>query len=250
VSIINTRFRLCHILLIVLACLVGVTSLFAQGSGVETIDNARVIQMTEMGLGDAIIVAKIKTSKSSFSLTDQDLVELSKAGVSDSVIAAMLEASVLTNPNITVDEVPLELHTLGQGKVGGRLGRFATLGIKSAKWKAYLQGPHSSVYASRTPTMIFELPRNDSIDNFILVKMHGKKDRRELEMGSVGGVVGGKAGIRAEDTIPTIITVLGGNRFQLVPTKKLKKGEYILYIVGSADTIKGIYGKGYDFSVE
>ena len=220
-----------------------------QQPGEETCNNARVIQMTELGLGDAIIVARIKTSQCSFSLTDEDLVSLSQSGVSDQVIAAMLEASVLTSPNVTVDDMPLDAHTMGQGKTGGRIGRALTLGIKSVKWKAYLQGGHAGVTASRSPTIIFELPMTDSIDNYILVKMDGKKDRREIEISSAGGLVGGKSGVRAEDTIPTTITNLGGSRFQMVPAKRLKSGEYILYIVGSADSIKGVYGSGYDFSV-
>ncbi len=221
-----------------------------QQPGEATCDNARVTQMTEMGLGDAIIVARIKTSDCNFSLADEDLVSLSKAGVSDLVIAAMLEANVLTSPKVTVDDMPLTVHTMGQGKTGGRFGSMMTMGIKSVKWKAYLQGSSAGVCASRSPKIVFELPSQDTIDNYILVKMDKKKDRRELEMGSAGGVVGAKSGVRAEDTKRTNITALGGNRFQMVPTDRLKSGEYILYIVGSADTIKGIYGSGYDFCVD
>ena len=69
-------------------------------------------------------------------------------------------------------------------------------------------------------------------------------------MGSAGGIVGAKTGVRAEDTKRTNITDLGGNRFRMVPADRLKSGEYILYIVGSADSIKGIYGSGYDFCVD
>ncbi len=246
----STQIHLSHILLVGVVCLGGPSFLFAQGGRSETIDNARVIQMAKMGLGDAIIIAKIKTSKCVFSLADEDFLELSKAGVSDTVIAAMLEASVLTEPIITADETPLTLHTMAQGKIGGRLGSMLTLGIKSVKWKAYLQGRNSRVLTSRSPTLIFDLPANDAIDNYILVRMDRKKDRRELEMGAAGGAVGGKIGVRAEDTVRTTITDLGGSRYQLIPVKMLKKGEYIIYVVGSADTIKGVYGKGYDFSVQ
>ena len=206
--------------------------------------------MTKLGLGDDIIVAKIRTSRCNFSLSDKDLLNLKQAGVSDKVIAAMLEASVLTSPEVSVDGKLMELHTLGQGKVGGRLGRIATVGLKSVKWKAYLQGPHASVYTSRNPMIVLELPSDDSINNYILVKMNGKDDRRELEMASAGGVVGGKTGVRAEDVVPTASTPLGGNRFQVVPNSPLKRGEYILYVLGSADAIRGVYGRGYDFSVE
>jgi hypothetical protein len=56
------------------------------------INNARIVEMTKMGLGDDIIIAKIKTSHTKFSLADNDLVELKKAGVSGKVVAAMMEA--------------------------------------------------------------------------------------------------------------------------------------------------------------
>ena len=41
---------------------------------------------------------------------------------------------------------------------------------------------------------------------------------------------------------------LGGGKYQL-GTNPLKSGEYMIYIIGSPDTIKEIYGKGYDFTV-
>jgi hypothetical protein len=42
---------------------------------------------------------------------------------------------------------------------------------------------------------------------------------------------------------------LGGRRYQLAPAKRLKRGEYMLYILGSADANKGNHGRGCDFSV-
>jgi hypothetical protein len=216
----------------------------------EEIDNARVIEMAKKGFDDEVIIAKIKTGTPKFSLTDDDLIALKNGGVSGKVIAAMLDASVLANALVKIDDKSIELHTLGQAKVGGRLGSFLTSGIKSVKQKAYLQGKHSSVVVSPNPKIEVELPPNETIDNYIIVKMDKKGDRRELEVGSAGGLVGGKAGLRAEDIVPTSEEDLGGRHYKIVCQDKLKKGEYLLYVVGSADAIKGIYGKGYDFTVE
>lgn len=55
------------------------------------ITNARVIEMSKLGLDDDIIIAKIKRGNSHFQLGDSDLVDLKKAGVSAKVIAAMLD---------------------------------------------------------------------------------------------------------------------------------------------------------------
>jgi hypothetical protein len=213
------------------------------------INNGRVVEMIHLGLDDDIVIAKIKSGKCSFQLADPDLMELKKAGVSPKVVAAMLDASVLTSARVAVDKKSVEMHTLAQAKVGGRLGSALTYGIKSVKSKAYLDGPHSAAIANPSPAISVELPKGETIDSYILVVLDGKKDRRELEVASVGGIVGGKSGIRAEAIQRTSSQSLGGNKFNLT-TETLKKGEYFIYVVGSADSIKGIYGRGYDFTVE
>ena len=223
---------------------------YSQSSLESDVDNARIIEMTHKGLGDNVIIARIKAGATKFSLSDDDLANLKKEGVSDSVVAAMIQSTQLTIPKVTVDGNPVEVRTIGEQKVGGRLGHVATFGIKSVKNKAYLQGQHASVIASRKPVVDIQLPANDNIDNYIIVEMDDKGDRREIEMGSVGGTVGEKVGIRADRIVRTSATPVGGRHFKISPVKEMKKGEYILYSVGSADFPHGVYGQGYDFTVQ
>jgi len=230
--------------------LLGTQLAYSQSSLESDVDNARIIEMTHKGLGDDVIIARIKASATKFSLSDDDLATLKKAGVSDSVVAAMIQSTQLTSPKVTIDGNPVEVRTIGEQKVGGRLGHAVSLGIMSVKNKAYLQGQHASLIASRTPVVNIELPANDNIDNYIIVEMDDKGDRREIEIGSVGGTVGEKVGIRADRIVRTSATPLGGRRFKVSPVKELKKGEYILYSVGSADFPHGVYGQGYDFTVQ
>jgi hypothetical protein len=211
--------------------------------------NARVVEMTKIGLDDDIIIAKIKNGTCRFDLADTDLLDLRKAGVSSKVVAAMLDASALSEPRVTVDKKPVTIHTMGEAKVGGRIGHIATVGIKSTKVKAYLEGPRSAVVCGSTPNIEIDLPKGTPIDNFLLVKLDTKNDRREIEVDAIGGIVGAKHGIRAEAIHHTHPTNLGGDRFKL-ETEVLQKGDYVIYVVGSADFQKGIYGKGYDFTVE
>jgi hypothetical protein len=225
-----------------------VVNLYGQAG--EDITNDRIIEMTKKGLDDDIIIAKIKTGHPKFSLTDNDMIALKQGGVSGKVIAAMLEASVLNIARVKVDGNLVEQHTLGQAKSGGRLGSMLTDGIKSVKQKAYLQGQHASLIASPNPKIDVELPPNDSIENYVLVRMDAKGDRRELEVASRGAYVGEKSGIRAESIVKTSWDDLGGHRYKITTHEALKGGEYILYIVGSIDTIHGVYGRGYDFTVE
>ncbi len=234
-------------LIFVLPAFIAINPVRAQDS---TITNARVVEMAKLGLDDDIIIAKVKNAKCSFQLADNDLIELKKSGVSSKVIAAMLDTTAITVAHVTIDRKPVEVHTLGQAKVGGRLGSAFTYGIKSVKEKAYLQGAHSSVIVGLSPTIELELPKDDTIDNYIVVRMDGKGDRRELEVGSMGGIVGSKSGIRAEAIHKTNSTPLGNNKFKMTVSEPLKAGEYIIYVVGSADSIKGVHGKGYDFTVE
>jgi hypothetical protein len=218
-------------------------------TGLE-VDNARVMAITKLGLGDDVIVARIKTSPCKFALSDDDLVALKRAGVSDKVIAAMLEASALTHPRVSVDGWPLEQRSLVQSKVVGGLGKKLSLGIKSRRTKAFLEGRHANVYAASNPTLILQLPADDSVDNYVLVRMAPKGDRRELEVAPAGAGPGGQAAIRTESAIRMSFKPLGGRLYQLTPVKRLKRGEYMLYILGSGDANKGIYGRGYDFSVQ
>lgn len=228
----------------------GIPAAHSQSSLESDVDNARIIEMTHKGLGDDVIIARIKASPTKFSLSDDDLASLKKAGVSDAVVAAMIQSTQLTAPKVKVDGNPVEVRTIGQQKVGGRAGHIATFGIKSVKNKAYLQGQHAALISSRKPVIDIELPANDNIDDYIVVKMDDKGDRREIEMGSAGGTVGEKIGIRAESIVRTSATPLGGRRFRITPVKELDRGEYILYSVGSADFQHGIYGQGYDFTVQ
>jgi hypothetical protein len=212
------------------------------------LSNARVIQMAKLGLDDDIIIAKIRNTKCEFQLADSDLMKLKTSGVSPKVVAAMLDAGTLTEARVLIGGTEVPLHTLGQAKVGGRLGHELTVGVKSVKEKAYLDGPHSVVMISGLPHIEIDLPRGETIDNYILVKMDGKGDRREIEVESRGGIVGGKSGIRAEVIQKTSTKDLGGNRYEL-EAESLKPGEYLVYVVGSPDRVKEIYGKGYDFTV-
>jgi hypothetical protein len=238
--------------ILVLSALCLMTPLAASSQALKgtssNLTNTRVVEMAKLGLDDDIIIAKIRNQKCDFQLGDQDLMELKRNGVPSKVVAAMLDAGALTEAKVIISGNEVALHTLGQAKVGGRLGHELTIGVKSVKEKAYLDGPHSAVVTGFEPSIEIDLPKGETIDNYILVRMDGKGDRREIEVESRGGIVGGKNGIRAEVIQKTSTKDLGGNRFQMA-TEALKPGEYIVYVVGSPDKVKEIYGKGYDFTV-
>jgi hypothetical protein len=65
------------------------------------ITNTRVVEMTKLGLDDDIIIARIKHGVCDFQLSDNDLLELKKSGVSSKVVAVMLESVPVAAPAAT-----------------------------------------------------------------------------------------------------------------------------------------------------
>lgn len=55
--------------------------------------NADVIKLTAAGLSEQIVIDKIKSSPAKFDLETNDIVELKRGGVTDIVIAAMMQAA-------------------------------------------------------------------------------------------------------------------------------------------------------------
>ncbi|OPY13667.1 MAG: hypothetical protein A4E66_00669 [Syntrophus sp. PtaB.Bin001] len=67
---------------------------FIEAAEERPLNNYQIIRLTEMDLGDQIIIAKIKTAKEvKFDTSTEGLVELKQSGVSRAVINAMLERS-------------------------------------------------------------------------------------------------------------------------------------------------------------
>lgn len=77
--------RILSILFVFFLCL---SSLSAQ----EALTNNQIVELTKAGLGEDVIITMVKTSQTNFSVGFPDIVALKKAGVSDTVIKAMIQA--------------------------------------------------------------------------------------------------------------------------------------------------------------
>jgi hypothetical protein len=67
-----------------------------QSASSTKITNARVVEMTKLGLDDDIIIARIRHGSCDFQLSDTDLLDLKKSGVSSKVVTAMLDTAPVT----------------------------------------------------------------------------------------------------------------------------------------------------------
>jgi hypothetical protein len=216
-----------------------------------TNDNPCVVALMKRGFDDSIIIAKIKASTWTFKLSDDDMAALLKQGLSSRVVAAMVDSNVSSVAKVTVDDQTVTIVTLGQAKTAGRLLNNLTGDLTPLRENAFLEGDSATTQASPMPEILISLPKGDSISNYILVKMNVKDgERRELGVGSGGGIGNGRTGLSSNSAIRPIRVILRSeNIYQLLPTNQLKFGQYMVYIVGSSDEQKDIYGRGYDFAV-
>jgi hypothetical protein len=85
--------------------------------------NDDVVKLVTAGIGDDVVIAKIKSARAAFRLDVDDIVALKKAGVSDAVLAVMLEV-LKKSPRVAFRGRPgwrLDLRTVGvEGKEGLR----------------------------------------------------------------------------------------------------------------------------------
>jgi hypothetical protein len=208
--------------------------------------------MVNLGLDDAIIVAKIKASSWTFQLSDDEMLRMRKNGVSARVVAAMVDSSATTVARVSVDDQSVQMVTMGQAKTAGKLLNNLTGDLTTLKENAFLEGGTATTQASPMPEILVTVPKGGSIGNYILVKMNRKDDdRRELGVGTGGGVGNGRTGLSSGSAIrPIRVITRGDNVYQILPLNQLKPGQYLVYVVGSSDEQKNIYGRGYDFAVE
>ena len=164
--------------------------------GQETMTNDEVITLTKAGLSGPIIEGKIRSSKTNFDMSTDALIKLKQAGVSDAIVAAMLEAKSgkpmmasgggsISNDSATVGALgdpndPMSKHNYGiylyeetdggrkmtalkptvsaQNRTGGLFTSSLTYGIGKVKTKTNLPGRNAALQLQSTsPTFYFYL---------------------------------------------------------------------------------------------
>ena len=133
-------------------------SVCAADQNIETLNNASVIEMQSLNLGDGVILDKIKTSKCDFDVTLPGLKQLKEAKVSDAVIQAMIGAKAPAKmtvasaqndvkPAVTGDQNdPTVQHDSGVWlfEETGGVKKMTPLGAESYRIWSGMNGPWSS----------------------------------------------------------------------------------------------------------
>jgi hypothetical protein len=234
----------------------------------KRITNQDVIDMAALGLSDDIIIAKIRGASAGGTLqfdTSVDGLKGLKTGkVSDEVIKVMINpappaapvvvaAMPITNdPNLPPPEVGVywkngsafifvEGQAISQAKVGGKAGSMFTYGMRNEHWDAFLNGPRSkNVINESQPVFYLYVPDGTSASDYVLISLEKKGDRREFQIGSFGGMTGGKSGVKRDKEIAFTVEHAGIRTYKIKPNVPMKPGEYAFFMgTGQQATMAG-----------
>jgi hypothetical protein len=260
----------------------GPPDLSAQESAAPPLSIEDVLQLHNSGFSDDVIVTRIKKNAKSFDLSTPELVELKKAGLSDTVVRYLLDPSQPWSPPAAppVQPAPDSGKDAASGQsakhfpkddyaaaIPGDPGLYRIVNggpvrmdlkvllaagagglgmLKKSKVLGYLVGPKAQTrFTDPSPRFYLRLAPGKAIEEIVLVSLEQKGDRRELQAASTGA----KPEFRP-DTISQFNAVeVAPALFRVVPAK-LDEGEYMFLQIGSAEPPKGISGKGFDFEVE
>jgi hypothetical protein len=234
----------------------------------KRITNKDIIEMTTLGLSDDIIIAKIHSASAGdnlkFDTSVAALRELKSANVTDPVIKVMINpippqapvgmaaTAVSNDPNLPPPEVGvywkdgnafvlIEGQAISQAKVGGKAGSMFTYGMRNEHWDAYLNGPQSkNIIHDRQPVFYLYVPDGASASDFVLIILEKKGDRREFQIGSFGGLTGGKSGVKRDKEVAFTAEHAGIRTYKIKLAAAMKPGEYAFFMgTGQSSTMAG-----------
>jgi hypothetical protein len=249
----------------------------------STLTIEEVLNLVGNGFAEELVITRIRKHGKAFDLNAEELVEIRKGGVSENIIKFLLDPSQPYTPpappaapvtaappapakpsppakqypddafakrvppdpglyHFRGDEpVKADMKILLGAKHGAGVGKVL---FKKGRTLAYLAGPRSKLaIQTNAPIFYLRLAEGKAIEDYVVVSLDGKLDRRELDMGP-----GPKQELSADAIRPYDSIEVGLALFRVTPAP-LKPGEYLFFQIGSAEPEKGSQGRGFDFSI-
>jgi hypothetical protein len=280
----RSLLRLFLMLAMLTACVASASAQPSKSAAPFTLED--VVKLHQNGVSEETIITKIKKNGKAFDLSADEVIELKKLGIQDKVIDYLLDPSLPYTPpapapvkapdaptapqqpspppkqypkDENVAKIPPDpgLYQVdGDGSVsksdiklllaaaeGPGLGKVL---MKKGKVLGYLVGSAAKTrIKGLAPVFYLRLADGKGIEEVVLISLDRKNGRREIEMGPPGPKQEFKAGAaRPFDPLEV------GPRIFRLTVMKLAPGEYVFFLLGSADPPKGSAGKGYDFGVD
>jgi hypothetical protein len=231
--------------------------------------NKDVLDMVAIGLGDNVVIEKIRSaSETAFDTDIESLKALKAAHVSDEVIrvminpkaaAASLAPAVNTaapaNPDLP-DDAGVYIKLKGKlsevspeivgYKTGGVMKTFATQGFDKGHRNGTVQGPKSALQVATDAEFIIRVPESTAITEYQLLRLDMKGDRREFRAWT-GGVFHSSEG--AERNAEKFESEKIAPRVFRIKLPVLKKGEYGFLPPGNTTGNIASSGKLYTFGI-
>lgn len=245
----------------------------------STMTNKDLIQMGQLKMGDAIIISQIESSTNNFDVTTPALLEMKRAGLSDTVIAKVIAAANDESKKVVDQNDPMAPHRPGiyyfddsgkmvellptvtaQTKSKGHLAQAFSYGFAKATTVAGLSGTNARLQLPGTREFYFYFNQQNSTFNqnaipfygfqqasspneFTLAKLDEKAGSRELEVGGYSAL-GGASGIHEKHTRPFAIEQIAPGVFKVTPDA-LADGEYgFVYTGATAHGMERVYDFG------
>lgn len=186
------KSRTCTMLAIFIAAILATAAALAADSA-QPLTNADVVKLSSLGLGDDVVIAKIKQAANvAFALDITDIEKLQKDGVSKPVIAAMLQratnaaseaSSIASRADVWVvsEEKPLEIPSVAgyvEASIGQAVKQAFLLSFKN-KMAITARGTASKMRLSVAPTVIFTRYKPSEI-GVARLTVQPEKDRRYI----------------------------------------------------------------------
>lgn len=276
-------------LLVVVAAILLGTSAAQQPPGAAPLSIEEVVKLVQSGFSEDLIITKIKKNGKAFNLSTDELLELKKSGVNDTIVKYLLDPAQpytpappppppapkpeaaapapAPKPGAPPKKYPDDPHA-GQVPPDPGLYRFPQNVPEKTDIKMLLgeaQGPGLGKVLMKKGKVTAYLAGSsaksrvaESAPVFYIRLSEGKPieelllltlDRKKDRREIDMGPPGPKPEWKRESLKAFDSLEVGPSLFRLTPPK-LSDGEYFFYLIGSAEPPKGNCGKGYDFTID
>ena len=261
--------------ILVLLCVIVMAAGFPISSAQEPqkagMTNKDVLDLVALGLGDDVVIEKIRTaSQTGFDTDLESLKTLKAEHVSDAVTRVMINpkaaiasvaptASVAAAPSANSDapeEIGVYIRMAGKltevapevvgYKTGGVMKTIATQGWDKGHRNGTVQGPKSVLQVASDAEFIIRVPEGTAITEYQLLRLDMKGNRREFRAWT-GGVFHSSEG--AEKNAEKFESEKVAPRTFRVTLPVLKKGEYGFLPPGNTSGNIASSGKLYTFGI-
>jgi hypothetical protein len=244
---------------------------FDKPAGVAGLTNDSILKMVKAGLSEDIVVSIIKGQPASYTIGPDELLALKEAGVSDKILAAMIDGTASGGSRVNSSAPPA--GPAGPGPVyeagvyfkkadnwtglppevvnfnmGCMTCMVATAGIAKGALNGHINGAHSPTQLEKPVTLLVYVPEGVAITEFRLVRLQESKDAREFRT-VAGGEMHASGGGATRDLLPFEAKQVAPRTYEIV-LPQLGAGDYgLLPPAESGPTSTGRIAKIYSFRI-